>query len=174
MKYFALLLILLSFSGFNSYAQKMAGFGGELSILSIRPCATMWISKSTGFEVFAGQSAELGDFKPNDLEAGFKFLRTIIYNRTDRTYFGITGKWKWVNVYDQTRSTSLPVPGLLIGKEWYSKRIHRKAFAIELGYQVGSKEHVILSPATQMEIGKETYEEFPLILNLRYTFYKRR
>jgi hypothetical protein len=116
----------------------------------------------------------MGEFKPNDLEAGFKFLHSIQYNRTDRTYFGIMGKWKWVNINDATQKTNLPIPGLLIGKEWYSKRINRKGFAVELGYQIGAKEYEIFSPINHIAIGKENFNEFPLILNLRYTFYRRK
>ncbi|MDO9613660.1 MAG: hypothetical protein Q7J86_03950, partial [Bacteroidota bacterium] len=58
--------------------------------------------------------------------------------------------------------------GLLIGKEWYSKRINRKGFAVELGYQYGVKEY------GRALVGKTRFEEFPLILNLRYSFYKKR
>lgn len=94
-----------------------------------------------------------------------------MYNRTDRTYFGLVGKWKFVNVYGETDKTSLPIPGILIGKEWYSKRINRKGFAVELGYQYGVKEFNVQNHLLQT---KETFEEFPLIVNLRYSFYKKR
>lgn len=154
--------------------EKITGLGGELSVLSIKPNARLWLSKTTGIELFAGQAAEIDDFKPNDYEAGFKFLRTINYNRSDRTYFGIMGKWKWIDVFESNRTTSLPVPGVLIGKEWYSKRIKRKAFAIELGYQVGIKNYKLYSPVNHLEIGSDRFEEFPLILNLRYSLYKKR
>ena len=122
-----LLAMMLSF-GASSFAQKIGGFGGELSILSIKPNYRSWISKTTGFEVFGGISSELNDFNPNDAEAGFKFLHALIYERTQRTYIGVVGKWKWVNVNDSNHRTSLPIPGILIGKEWYSKRIKRKGF----------------------------------------------
>lgn len=174
MKRGILLFLLIILLGNSSFAQKMAGIGGELTALSIRPCAIVWISRNTGFEIFAGQSAEFTDFKPDDLEAGLKFLHTIIYNRTDRTYFGITGKWKWVNVYDPDRKTSLPIPGLLIGKEWYNQRYKLKGLAIELGYQVGTKEYPVYSPVNHIEISKATFNELPLIVNLRYTFMKRK
>lgn len=134
----------------------------------------MWVTKTTGFEVFGGVASELNDFNPNDAEAGFKFLHAIIYERTERTYIGVVGKWKWVDVYDANIRTSLPVPGLIIGKEWYSKRIYRKGFAVELGYQFGTKEYEIYSPLNHIPIGKEKFEEFPLILNLRYSFYTKR
>ncbi|MDO8928773.1 MAG: hypothetical protein Q7W54_07275, partial [Bacteroidota bacterium] len=137
------LFILLFFFGINSFAQKMSGLGAELSVLSFKPNVRIWTSKTTGFEFFAGSSSELNNFKPNDIETGFKFLRTIIYKRTDRTYFGLVGKWKWINVYGDTDKTSLPIAGLLIGKEWYSKRINLKGYAIELGYQYGVKEYPI-------------------------------
>ncbi|MDP3434674.1 MAG: hypothetical protein Q8T04_17165 [Bacteroidota bacterium] len=162
------LFILLFFFGINSFAQKMAGYGAELSVLSFKPNVRIWTSKTTGFELFTGLSSELNSFKPNDIEAGFKFLRTIIYNRTDRTYFGVVGKWKWINVYGDVDKTSLPVAGLLIGKEWYTKRINRKGFAVELGYQYGVKEY------GRALVGKTRFEEFPLILNLRYSFYKKK
>ena len=174
MKRIALLFSLILFLGISSFAQKMGGFGGELSVLSLKPNLIMWVSKATGFEIFGGIASEIGDFKPNDLEAGFKFLHSIQYNRTDRTYFGIMGKWKWVNINDATQKTNLPIPGLLIGKEWYSKRINRKGFAIELGYQIGTKEYEIYSPINHIAIGKENFTEFPFILNLRYTFYRRK
>jgi hypothetical protein len=59
----------------------------------------------------------------------------------------------------------------LIGKEWFTKRINRKGFAIELGYQYGIKEFY----AKNYKIDtKEKFEEFPLILNLRYSFYQKR
>lgn len=160
--------------GADSFAQKIGGFGGELSILSAKLNYRDWISKKTGFELFGGTAAELDDLNPNDVEAGFKLLRALIYTRTDRTYVGIVGKYKWVNLPNENARTSLPVPGFIVGKEWYSKRVHRKGFAIELGYQFGSKEYEILSPLNQSFIGKETFNEFPLILNFRYSFYSKR
>jgi hypothetical protein len=83
------------------------------------------------------------------------------------------GKWKWVNINDATQKTNLPIPGLLIGKEWYSKRINRKSFAVELGYQYGTKDYEIYTPiAHAPENRTVNFTEFPLILNLRYSFYK--
>lgn len=170
MKRLTIFTILILGSVSNSFAQKVVGFGGELSILSVKPNYRMWLSKTTGFEAFGGIASELDDFNPNDMEAGVKYLYALTYQRTARTYIGVVGKWKWVDVFDTAIRTSLPVPGILIGKEWYSKRIHRKAFAIELGYQIGIKEHTIYSPSNHLPIGKDRFEEFPLILNLRYTF----
>jgi len=167
-----ILLILLFFLGINSYGQ-LKGVGGELSVLGIKANARMWILKSNGFEVFGGVSSELGDLKPNDFEGGFKYLNTFLYNRTQRSYFGLVGKWKWMDLASETNvKINLPVIGILIGKEWLSQRIPRKGFAIELGYQYGSKNYEINVPRIVLE--KKSYDEFPLILNLRYTFYKRR
>ena len=174
MKRIMLILLLFLILGLDSFAQKIGGFGGELSILSAKLNYRDWVSKKTGFEVFGGVSAELDDMNPNDFEAGFKFLRALLYTRTDRTYIGIIGKYKWVNLPNENARTSLPVPGFLVGKEWYSKRIHRKGFAIELGYQFGTKEYNILSPVNHSYIGKETFNEFPLILNIRYSFFSKR
>ena len=174
MKRIMLILVLFLFLGVDSFAQKIGGFGGELSILSAKLNYCDWVSKKTGFEVFGGVSAELDDMNPNDFEAGFKFMRALLYTRTDRTYIGIVGKYKWVNLPNENARTSLPVPGFLVGKEWYSKRIHRKGFAIELGYQFGTKEYNILSPVNHSYIGKETFNEFPLILNIRYSFFSKR
>lgn len=174
MRRFLFFLALILFTGINSFAQKMVGFGAELSVLSIKPNVRMWISKTTGFEVFAGPASELAYIKPDDLEAGFKFLKTIQYNRSYRTYFGLVGKWKWLNAYDGDNILNLPVPGMLIGKEWYNKKKRLKGFAIELGYQYAVKEYVIYSPVNHLPIGKEKFEEFPLIINLRYSFYKRK
>lgn len=175
MKRVNFIIILMLLSGINLYAQKkMNGFGAELSALSIKPNYRMWLSKSTGIEFFAGPAAELENFKPDDLEAGFKFLKTIQYRQTDRTYIGIMGKWKWVDVYYSNKTTNLPVPGIFIGKEWYNKRIKRKGIAIELGYQYAVKEYEIFSPVNRLPIGTDRIEEFPLILNLRYSFYKKR
>ena len=173
MKRLTLLFLILFFIGSTSFAQKIAGFGGELSILSIKPNFRMWISKATGFEIFGGLASELEDFQPNDLDAGFKFLHTIMYCRTDRTYIGIMGKWKWVDINYSYRKTNLPVPGLLIGKEWYSKRIHRKGFAIEVGYQFGTKTYEVTDP-NGMNTRNTTFNEFPLILNFRYSFYTKK
>jgi hypothetical protein len=165
--------MLLIASGLS--AQKAIGYGGELSVLSIKPNARLWISKNTGFEVFGGIATELDYFKLNDIEAGFKILKTIIYKRSDRTYWGVMGKWKWVDIFDSNLSTSLPVPGVFIGKEWYDKRIKRKGFAIELGYQYGHKEYTVYSPVNHTPLPtKELFDEFPLILNLRYSFYQLR
>jgi hypothetical protein len=161
MKRAKVLLIVLLLFGISSFAQKMTGYGAELSILSFKPNLRNWFSKTNGFEIFGGISSELDNFSPNDPELGFKFLHALMYERTSRTYVGLVGKWKWLNINDSNRSASLPIPGLLIGKEWYSKRIHRKAFAVELGYQLGTKEYKILSPINHMEIGKDTFEEFP-------------
>lgn len=174
MKRLTFFFILMSFLGASSFAQKMTGFGGELSILSLKPTYRMWFSKTTGFEVFGGISTELEDFKPNDLEAGFKFLHALMYERTERTYIGLVGKWKWVDAYVTNRRTSLPIPGIFIGREWYSKRIHRKGFAVELGYQFGTKDYEIYSPENHTFISKERFEEFPLILNLRYSFFTKK
>lgn len=174
MKQAKLLLFLIFFSGITVYAQKMNGYGAELSVISFKPNVRMWFSKTTGVEVFGGAASEVEDFNPNDLEAGFKFLHAIMYSRTDRTYFGIVGKWKWVDVYDSNIRTNLPVTGILIGKEWYSKRINRKGFAVELGYQFGVKEYPIYSPLNHLLIGNDRFEEFPLILNLRYSFYHKK
>lgn len=173
MKRNILLLAMILFFGASSFAQKIGGFGGELSILSIKPNYRSWISKTTGFEVFGGISSELNDFNPNDAEAGFKFLHALIYERTQRTYIGVVGKWKWVNVNDSNHRTSLPIPGILIGKEWYSKRIKRKGFAVELGYQIGTK-HFNVNDPTGVSPGTYQFDEFPLILNLRYSFYTKR
>lgn len=164
-----LLFILFLFFGINSFGQKMTGFGGELSVLSLKPNVRMWLDKATGFEVFGGISSELTEFKPNDFEAGFKVLSTFLYDRTDRTYFGAVGKWAWVNIDSDKTNTSLPVFGLLIGKEWSSKRIHRTGFAIEFGYQYGVKKYYI---DIHGEKYNNTYQVFPLILNIRYSLYK--
>lgn len=169
-----LLFILMFLFGISSFAQKMAGFGGELSILSLKPNYRIWISRATGFEVFAGQALNLADFKPTEVEAGFKYLHTIIYDREVRTYFGIVGKWKWINIYDVNKKANLPVPGLLFGREWYIKHIRTNGLAIELGIQYGSKEYQTFSPINHLPIGKENFNEIPVILNLRYTFYKRK
>lgn len=174
MKRVTLLFILISFFGTSTFSQKISGFGAELSVLSFKPNYRMWFSKSTGFEVFGGIASELEDFIPNDAEAGFKFLHAVMYERTERTYIGVIGKWKWIDVYDTNKRTSLPIPGILIGKEWYSKRIKRKGFAIELGYQFGTKDYNLYTPENHTFISKEKFEEFPLILNLRYSFYSKR
>ncbi len=174
MKRITLLFILISFFGASSFAQKIVGFGGELSIVSFKPNYRIWFSKTTGFEVFGGVASELEDLIPNDAEAGFKFLHALLYERTQRTYIGVVGKWKWIDVYETNKRTSLPIPGFIIGKEWYSKRIKRKGFAVELGYQFGSKEYEIYSPENHTFISKEKFEEFPLILNLRYSFYSKK
>ena len=174
MKRILLFLILMSFLATNSFAQKMIGFGGEVSVLSIKANARMWISKTTGFEVFAGPASELTNFKPNDIEAGFKILSTFLYNRTNRTYFGLVGKWKWIDVYGKTNNINLPIPGILIGKEWYNKKLRRKGFAIEFGYQYGAKEYGIFNPVNHIQVGTGRFEEFPLIVNFRYSFYKKK
>jgi hypothetical protein len=168
------LLLLLSFFGITSFAQKMNGYGGELTILGLNADARIWTSKTHGFEVFGGMSSGLEDFKVDDVNAGFKYLHTVQYRRQDRTYFGLVGKWKWVDVFDSNRNTSLPVAGALFGKEWYTKRVHRKSYAIEIGYQYGVKEYQIYSPENNLPIEKVRFEEFPLIINLRYSFYQLR
>ena len=94
-----------------------------------------------------------------------------MYNRADRTYFGVVGRWKWINAYGSGNKINLPIPGVLIGKEWFSKRINLKSFAIELGYQYGVKEYQVINFAIYE---KQDYNEFPLIINLRYSFYKKR
>ena len=108
------------------------------------------------------------------MEGGFKFLYTLQYKRTDRTYLGLVGKWKWLNTFDSNRTTNLPVPGIIVGKEWFSKKRALKGLAIELGYQFGVKEYEIFSPFSHLPIAKERFEEFPFILNLRYSFYTKK
>ena len=174
MKHSILFLALAFFLGIDSFAQKIAGFGGELSVLSLKSNYRMWVSKTKGFEVFGGIASELNDFSPNDLEAGIKLMHALIYERTERTYIGVMGKWKWVDVYNANIRTSLPIPGFFIGKEWYSKRIYRKGFAVELGYQIGLKDYQIFSPLNHLPIGYDRFEEFPLILNFRYSFYTKK
>ena len=169
------LFTLLTIFGINSFGQKITGIGGELSMLAFKPNARMWISRTKGFEVFGGVSSELtGGFKPNDYEGGLKLLNTFIYNRTNRSYFGLMGKWKWMNlnVDESNVKVNLPVFGILIGKEWLSKRLPRKGFAIELGYQYGVKKYEV--PIAGQNNPTQLYDEFPLILNLRYTFYKKK
>jgi hypothetical protein len=157
----------------NTYAQKMNGYGGEFAIVGINADARFWTSRIHGFEVFGGMSSGLEDFKLDDVNAGFKYLHTIQYRRQDRAYFGVVGKWKWVDVFDSNRTTSLPVGGVLVGKEWYTKRIHRKSYAIEIGYQYGKKTYDVFDP-NGIKTGNETFTEFPLIINLRYSFYQLR
>ncbi len=174
MKSFALFFLLISFLSLNSFAQKIGGFGGEISILSLKPNYRTWVSRTTGYEFFGGVASELESFKPNDVEVGLKYLHAVMYSRTARTYIGVVGKWKFINVFDSNENTSLPVAGVFIGKEWYDKRIKRKGFAIEVGYQFGTKEYEVTGPINHDVLGKYRFEEFPLILNLRYTLYKKR
>jgi hypothetical protein len=175
MKRAKLLLFLILFSGISVYAQKMNGYGAELSVLSFKPNVRMWFSKTTGVEIFGGLSSQVDqNIKPDDPEAGFKYLHAVQYSRTERLYIGLMGKWKWVNVFEPNRTTSLPVGGVLIGKEWYSKRIKRKAFSVELGYQYGAKEYEVFTPVLHLSEGEEIFDEFPLILNLRYSFYTKK
>ena len=175
MKRYILLFAVLTFFGISSFAQKIGGFGAELSVLSLKPNYRMWISKTIGFEVFGGIASELEDFMPNDLEAGFKYLHAIMYKRTERTYIGVVGKWKWAKVSDPSYTINLPVGGVLIGKEWYSKQRHLKGLAIELGYQMGTKEYELFSPIGHIPLDRtEHFDEFPLILNLRYSFFSKR
>lgn len=172
MRIFFLFAALL-FLGFGTFAQKkMTGLGGELSVLSLKPTARWWVSKNTGFDVFAGVAAEFEDFKPNDYEAGAKYLHTFQYRRNDRSYLGGMGKYKRIKLQETSNTISLPVFGVLIGKEWYTKRAHKKGFAVELGYQYATKEYRVYNPVTHIYIGKETFNEFPLIVNFRYAFYK--
>jgi hypothetical protein len=160
-----LFTLMTTFLAMGSFAQKMIGVGAELSVLSFRPNVRMWFSKTTGVEIFGGIASELESIDPNDVEGGFKFLHVFQYRRNDRIYFGLVGKWKWLNAFDSNRTTNLPVPGILIGKEWFSKKRSLKGLAVELGYQFGVKD---------LGIGKERFEEFPLILNLRYSFYTKK
>lgn len=169
-----LLTFIFAISFLDSMAQKFIGFGGEISVLSVKADYRKWATKTTGYEVFGGLASELDDFNPNDLELGFKYLHTLIYQRTQKTYIGITGKWKWVDFNESGKNTSLPVPGILIGKEWIDKRAKIKGFAIELGYQFASKRYQVYSPLNHYPVGVETFNEFPLILNLKYTFYQQK
>lgn len=174
MKRILLLTLVTVLLSMGSSAQKMLGAGAELSILSFKPNVRMWFSKTTGVEVFGGIASELEDIDPNDVVGGLKFLHTVQYRRTDRTYFGLVGTWKWLNAFDSNKSTHVPIPGILIGKEWFNKKRSLKGLAIELGYQFGVKEYQIYSPFSSLPIGKERFEEFPLILNLRYSFYTKK
>jgi hypothetical protein len=174
MKRILYLFVITLLLGIDGYAQKMNGYGAEFTIVGINANARFWTSKTHGFEVLGGMASALEDFKLDDVAAGIKYLHTIQYRRQDRTYFGIVGKWKWVDVFDSNRTTSLPEGGILFGKEWYTKRIHRKSYAIEIGYQYGKKEYEIYSPVDHLPIEKVQFQEFPLIVNLRYSFYQLR
>jgi hypothetical protein len=174
MKRLLLFSLLLFNLGSAAFAQKMNGYGGELTIVGFNANARFWTSKNHGFEVLGGMASGLEDFKLDDVAAGFKYLHTIQYRRQDRTYFGVVGKWRWIDVFDSNRTTSLPVGGIFVGKEWYTKRIHRKSYAIEIGYQYGKKEYEIYSPVNNYPIEKVQFQEFPLIVNLRYSFYQLR
>jgi hypothetical protein len=167
-------MMILLFVEISSFGQKMTGVGAELSILSVKPNFRMWLSRSTGFELFGGVSAELSDQKPNDYEGGLKYLHTFNYNRTNRTYLGLVGKLNRVQLDGTNLTTNVPVAGLLIGVEWFSKRNFLKGLSAELGYQYGKKEYEIFSNIGQVSFGKRTYDEFPLILNIRYAFYKKK
>lgn len=168
-----ILFTALLFLGMGTFGQKkMSGIGGEVSALSLKPTARWWVSKTSGFDIFAGVSAEFEDFKPNDYEAGAKYLRSFSFRRTDRTYFGVMGKYKGLKLEETTNTTHLPVFGVLVGKEWFSKRVHKKGFAVELGYQYGKKDYNVYNSTGLVVIGKKTYNEFPLLLNLRYAIYK--
>ena len=173
MRILFLLMILLSI-GLHSFGQKMIGVGAELSILSLKPNVRLWLSRTTGFELFGGVAAELSDYKPNDYEGGLKYLHTFNYNRTNRTYLGLVGKLNRVQLEGTHITTNVPVAGALIGVEWFSKRNFLKGLSAELGYQYGKKEYEIFSNIGHVSFGKRTYEEFPLILNIRYAFYKKR
>jgi len=133
-----------------------------------------WVSKDHGIEILGGMASGVEDFKIDDVAAGIKYLHTIQYRRQDRTYFGLVGKWKWIDVYDSHSTTSLPIGGIFVGKEWYTKRIHRKSYAIEIGYQYGAKEYMVYSPVNNLPIDEVRYQEFPLIINLRYSFMQLR
>lgn len=170
-----ILFAALLFLGTATFAQKkMIGIGGEVSVLSVKPTVRWWFSKNTGFDVFAGLAAEFEDFKPNDYEAGAKFMRAFMHQRTDRTYIGLMGKWKHLMVQETSNEASLPVFGALVGKEWYVSRASKKGVAVELGYQYGSVKYDAYNPVNHAFLGKKTYSEFPLIVNIRYTFYKVR
>lgn len=174
MKRTIIAFIVLVFGATFSFAQKIDGFGGELSVFSLKANYRNWLSKINGFEIFGGVASELNKFHPNDAEAGFKYLHALIFKRTERTYLGVVGKWKRVVVDNSNYNISLPIFGIFVGKEWLNKRIHLKGFAIEMGYQFGSKEYKISSPLNYNPIGKERFEEFPLIINLRYSYYSRK
>lgn len=165
----------LLFLGTVTFAQKkMIGIGGEVSVLSVKPSVRWWVSKNTGFDVFAGVAAEFEDFKPNDYEAGAKILKAFMHQRTDRTYIGLMGKWKHLMVQETSNKASLPVFGALVGKEWYASRASKKGFAVEVGYQYGSVNYEAFNPVNHVYIGKKNYSEFPLIVNIRYTLFSDR
>lgn len=166
------LFTVLLFLCVNSYGQKMTGVGGELSAISLKPNVRWWVSRTSGFEIFGGIASEFTGLKFNDFEGGVKYLRTILYNRNNRTYIGLVGKWKWVDLDEEEANVNinLPVTGAFIGKEWFSKRAHLKGFAIELGYQYGVT-HYHVYPNDEKN---KTYTDFPLIINLRYSLYKKR
>lgn len=166
------LFITLLFLCTDTFGQKkMVGIGGEVSVLSLKPTARWWVSKNTGFDVFGGIAAEFEDFKPNDYEAGAKYLRAFMHQRTDRTYIGLMGKWKHIKVEETSNKASLPVFGLLVGKEWYTNRASKKGFAVELGYQYGFGKYNAYNPVSHVFIARKDYSEFPLIVNVRYGFY---
>jgi len=173
MKKILLFTLLAAFFTIESSAQKMIGVGAELSVLSFKPNVRMWFSKTTGIEIFGGIASELENIDPNDVEGGFKFLHAFQYKRTDRTYFGLMGKWKYLNAFDSNKSTHVPVPGIIVGKEWFSKKRSLKGLAVELGYQFGVKEYEVTDP-NGFNPRNERFEEFPLILNLRYSFYTKK
>lgn len=169
-----LLLVLLA-GGINSFGQKkMTGIGGEISVLSAGPSMRMWFSKTQGIDLFAGVSAEFTDFKPDDYQGGIRYVHSFLQNKFYRTYLGAMGKWKYIKLKETGENMQMPAYGVFIGKEWYNKRAWWKGFSVELGYQFGSKDYEVYNPLNQFFVGKETYEEFPFIVNFRYTFYKSR
>ncbi len=174
MRHFVILFLLMIVFAPAGNAQKMAGFGGELSVVGAKINYRSWLSRKTGYEIFGGVTAEFDDLMPNDPEAGLKYLHTFIFNRADRTYIGLMAKWKWVDVDDSDRSTNLPIPGILVGKEWFNKKRKLKGFAIEVGYQFGTKEYNVYNPVIHNIIGQYQFNELPLILNFRYSFYQKR
>jgi len=171
-KVFILFLILICLKPVL-YAQKMNGYGAELTILGLNANSRFWVNKTHGVEPFAGIASEISNIKFNDLALGLKYLYALQYRRTDRTYVGFSGKYKMIDLGDNYTSTNLFIPGFIVGKEWYSKRVNRKGFAIELGYQYGNKTYTVTDP-TGKNPRDMTYTEFPLIVNLRYSFYEKR
>jgi hypothetical protein len=167
MRAMALILILAGLC-LQAQAQKMIGFGGEISVMSVKPNVRLWITKNSGIELFGGIGAEF-DIKPNDPEIGIKYLYAIDNKQQNRTYLGLLGKWKWVDAINSNTTINLPIPGILIGKEWLSKRINLKGYAIELGYQFGSKEKSEI--ISYSEGSENIFKEFPLIINFRYSLY---
>jgi hypothetical protein len=169
-KFLVVVLMLLVF-GVSGKGKVKVGMGMDISpnagFLSFRD----WYSKTGGFEIGFGPSANFKDFLFNDLAVQCKYFYAFKSEfNYYRTYLGLMGKYTIIT--DPYFHKNLPAGGVILGNEWYLGKFRNQGISVEGGLLYGriSRQQYIVG--SNVSITKY-YKEFPLYLSFSYKFYFR-